>query len=128
LKLYSTQTSIGAACLVSIEAPIHHVDAPEGWGLIFWGRCDRTQLLTIALNAKAAWIADFDINQKVAIVVYPLELTGKILEIDTSCVEAICPGCGSTKYTSSGVNWRCSVCDRQWRKNPGRRGRPIKST
>ena len=113
--------------LASIEHPSHPVEAPEGWGLVFYGRCDRTQLMTIVLGSKAKWIADFDIKKREAIVVWPADMMGRTFQIDTTAVDAICPECGSTEYASSGVNWRCGKCDRQWRKSIGKRGRPPKS-
>lgn len=116
MRLHSISTSIGAAVLVEISSPIHSIDAPPGYGLIFWGRCNRVTLGTIVLGSKARWIADYDIQSKQAIVLWPPELAGKALDIDTSAVDAICPGCGSTHYISSGINWRCKECDRQWRK------------
>ena len=128
MKIHSITTGLGAACLASIDHPTHPVEAPEGWGLILYGRCNRTQLMTIALGSKAAWIADYDIKRRVAIVIWPSAMAGKTFSIDTSVVDAICPDCGSTEYVSSGVNWRCGRCDRQWRKSSaGKRGRPPKN-
>jgi predicted RNA-binding Zn-ribbon protein involved in translation (DUF1610 family) len=124
MKTHSIKTSIGSALLASIEEPVHPIEAPKGWGLIFWGRCDRSTFGQLLLASKADWIADFDIKSQEAIVIYPLKFAGKRLEIDTTCVEAACPDCGSTQYVSTGINWKCKKCDRQWRKSPGKRGRP----
>jgi predicted RNA-binding Zn-ribbon protein involved in translation (DUF1610 family) len=120
MKIYSIATPIGSAILASIEEPIHPIDAPKGWGLIFWGRCDRVTFGTLLLGSSAHWIADFDINQKVAIVLHPPELAGKRLEIDTSPVEATCPNCGASDYRSNGRSWECRSCGRQWLKNGSR--------
>ena len=124
MKIYSITTPIGSALLASIEEPVHPIDVPKGWGLIFWGRCDRSTFGQLLLASKADWIGDYDINTKEVVIMSPLELTGKRFTIDTSCVEVTCPDCGSTYYVSTGINWRCKRCDRQWRKNPGKRGRP----
>lgn len=127
MKLHSIATPIGAALLVEIAEPAHGVEAPEGFGLVFWGRCDRATFGQLILSSKATWIADYDIKSKSAIVMHPPELAGKTMQIDTSAVDAVCPGCGSTEYWASGINWRCKVCDRQWRQQSvGRRGRPPK--
>lgn len=127
MKLHSITTDLGAALLVEIADSIHPTEAPEGWGLIFWGRCDRATFGTLILSSKAKWIADYDIRAKVAIVMHPPELAGKTMQIDTTAVDAVCPECGSTDYWASGINWRCKVCDRQWRQKPGgKRGRPAK--
>jgi predicted RNA-binding Zn-ribbon protein involved in translation (DUF1610 family) len=120
MEIHSIQTPIGAALLVSIEEPVHPIDAPKCWGLIFWGRCDRASFGQLLLASSAEWIADFDINQKVAIVLHPPELAGKKLEIDTSCVEATCPKCGASDYRSNGRSWECRSCGRQWLKSGSR--------
>lgn len=125
MKIYSIATPIGSALLASIEEPVHPIESPKGWGLIFWGRCDRSTFGQLLLASKADWIADFDIKSQEAIVLYPLKFAGKRLEIDTTCVEATCPDCGSTHYVSTGVNWKCRKCDRQWRKVSKTRGRPV---
>ena len=124
MKLHSITTALGPALLVDIAEPRHSVKAPDGWGLIFWGRSDRATFGSIILSSKGKWIADYDVKAKAAIVIWPEELAGKAISIDTTAVDAICPRCGSTEYWSNGINWRCKKCDRQWRKNPGRRGRP----
>ena len=120
MKLHSIATEIGSALLVDIAEPIHPVEAPEGWGLVFWGRSDRATFGTLILSSKAKWIADYDIRAKVAIVMWPPELAGKAMPIDTTCVEAVCPGCGSSNYVSNGVNWQCKDCGKRWRKGAKR--------
>jgi predicted RNA-binding Zn-ribbon protein involved in translation (DUF1610 family) len=128
MKLHSIQTLIGAATLADLNHhPQHSVDCPDGWGLIIWGRCDRVTFGTIVCNSKAEWIADYSPNNKVAIVIHSLREDVKVgdrVTFGTTCVDAICPNCGSTHYVSSGVNWRCKDCDRQWRKEIQKRGRP----
>jgi hypothetical protein len=123
MKLHSIATPIGAATLAEITTPIHGIQGPEDWGLIFWGRCDRATFGQILLSSQAKWIADYDVRAKVAIVIWPEELAGKILEIDTACVDAICPHCGASDYRSDGPSrWLCKSCDRTWAKNPKPRG------
>jgi predicted RNA-binding Zn-ribbon protein involved in translation (DUF1610 family) len=117
MKIHSISTELGPASLASIETPIHPIDAPPGWGLIFWGRCDRASFGTLLLSSSATWIADYDMKRKLAIVLHPPEVAGKELAIDTTCVDAICPSCGSTDYRSNGERlWKCRSCDRQWVK------------
>jgi hypothetical protein len=114
MKIHSITTDLGPALLA---APTHGVEAPEGWGLIFWGRCGRATFGQIILSSKAKWIADYDIRRKVAVVMWPPEMAGKAMSIDTTCVEAVCPKCGSSNYKSNGErNWKCKDCDRQWLK------------
>jgi hypothetical protein len=130
LKLHSIQTSIGAATLADLShLPQHPIDITPDWGLIFWGRCDRATFGTIVCNSKAGWIADYLPNDKCAVVIFTNRSDVKLgdrVTFDSACVDAICPGCGSAHYISSGINWRCKDCDRQWRRNPGKRGRPKK--
>jgi predicted RNA-binding Zn-ribbon protein involved in translation (DUF1610 family) len=120
MKLHIIATELGAATLASIEAPIGPIDAPEGWGLVFWGRCDRATFGRLLLSSKAVWIADCDINRKVAIVLFPPGLAGKEFPIDTTCVEAICPSCGASDYRSNGRSWECKGCGRSWLKREGK--------
>gem|GEM_PF-5103209 len=116
MKLHSIQTELGPAALSAIEHPIHPIESPHNWGLIFWGRCDRATFGTLLLSSKAAWIADYDIKRKVAIVLYPPDLAGKELAIDTACVDAVCPSCGASEYRSNGRSWECKSCGRCWLK------------
>lgn len=123
MKLHSISTPIGAATLAEIVTPIHGIEGPEDWGLIFWGRCDRATFGQILLSSKAKWIADYDVRAKVAIVLWPAELAGKTFPIDTTCVDATCPHCGSTDYRADGAaRWKCRNCDRTFAKNPKPRG------
>jgi hypothetical protein len=128
MKLHSIQTPIGAAILAEIIAPLHGIESPEGWGLIFWGRCDRATFGQIILSSNAEWIADYSPKSKKAIVIWPAELAGKELAIDTTCVDAVCPRCDGSHYIENGINYLCRDCGRQWRKvrsgNP--KGRPPK--
>lgn len=132
MKLHSIQTSIGAATFADLNYhPQHPILNLPGWGLVFWGRCDRVTFGTIACNSKAEWIADCSLNDRSAVVIHSnlddVKL-GDRVEFDFACVDAVCPGCGSTHYISSGVNWRCKDCSKQWRKNAQRRGRkPLKA-
>jgi predicted RNA-binding Zn-ribbon protein involved in translation (DUF1610 family) len=124
MKIHSITTPIGSALLASIEEPTHPIEASQGWGLIFWGRCDRATFGQIILASSAEWIGDYDIKEQEVVIMSPPELAGKRFAIDTACVEATCPNCGSANYISTGINWRCKDCNRQWRKSPGKRGRP----
>lgn len=123
MKLHSVATDLGAAMLADLKEPLHPVTAPEGHGIVFWGRCDRATFGQILLGSKAKWIADYDVKRKLAIVMWPENLAGRAMEIDTAIVDPVCPECGSPEYISRGENWQCSRCDRQWRKAPKKRGR-----
>lgn len=120
MKLHSISTELGPAVLASIEPPFHPVDAPEGYGIVLWGRCDRSATLTIALASRALWIADYDIRNREAIVVSPIEIAGKRLDIDTLCVDISCPKCNGIKTVSNGASYRCKGCGHQWRKSTRR--------
>lgn len=130
MKIISIETSTGSALLADLSNyPIHPLgEVPDRWGLILWGRCDRAQTLTVALNTAAEWIADYIPNEKAAVVVFSkkegLKL-GDRVEFDTNVVDALCPKCSSSNYVSNGSNYLCKECGRQWRKNSKRqRGRP----
>jgi hypothetical protein len=131
MKLHGIQTLIGAAILADLSYfPHHPVDIAPAWGLILWGRCDRPTFGIIACNSKADWIADYSPSNKCAIVIFTNRSDVKFgdqVNFDSACVDAICPSCGLAHYISSGINWRCKNCDRQWRRNPGKRGRPRKN-
>lgn len=119
MKIHSIQTSAGAAVLADLSAgEITPVQCPEGWGLILWGRRERSLVVGFALHSKADWIADYSPNVKGAIVSWSAgePIAGSVVEFDTAVVSAICPHCGSTKYTSQGANWLCKGCGRCWRK------------
>lgn len=117
MKLHSISTSLGSACLAEIAEPNHPVQVPDGWGLIFWGRCDRAIFGKLVLSSTATWIADYSMHSKQAIIMWPIHLAGQSISVDTSLVDAVCPTCGSTNYVSNGAeNWKCSSCGRQWRK------------
>ena len=116
MKLHSIITPIGPALLAEILDPALGIDAPEGWGLVYWGRCDRATFGALLLASKAEWIADYDIKAKAAIVLWPDAMVGKVLDIDTACVDAICPHCGSSEYSSAAKNWLCTNCGKRWRK------------
>ena len=81
------------------------------------------------------WLAPYSIlvgkwrllspNDKCAIVIYSDRddiNIGDRVTFDSTCVDAVCPNCGSTRYISSGINWRCKDCDRQWRRDPKPKG------
>jgi hypothetical protein len=116
MKLHQINTPIGSALLVEILEPAHGIDAPEGWGLIYWGRCDRATFGALLLSSRAEWIADYDIKAKVAIILWPTPMAGKAMAIDTACVDVACPHCGCSKCSSAGPNWLCGTCGRRWRK------------
>lgn len=119
MRLHSISTEKGAATLAEIDDPIHGVEGPKDWGLIFWGRCDRATFGKILLESKAKWIADYDVKLKVATVLWPSSIAGKTFQIDTTCVDAICPHCGASDYRPDGaVRWKCRVCNRTFAKNP----------
>ena len=130
MKLTSIETSIGAALLADLtDSPIHPLGAiPKDWGLILWGRCDRTQLLILALSLDALWIADYIPNSKEAIVILSKKeglAPGNRIKFNSAVVDALCPKCSSSNYVSNGLNYLCKSCGRQWRKNSKRqRGRP----
>lgn len=117
MKIHSISTPLGSACLAEIAEPIHAVQVPVGWGLVFWGRCDRATFGKLLLFSTAAWIADYDMQAKQAIVIWPFDLVDQRFEIDASAVDVICPTCGANHYVSNGAgNWKCGACGRQWRK------------
>lgn len=131
MKIHSITTPIGGAILAQIVEPIHPIEAPEGWGLVFFGRCNRATFAGIVATSTALWIADYNVKTKEAIIMPPSPLAGKTMVIDTSCVEVIirCPACGSDRVQSSDPNWKCGDCGKQWRKAPKPRGgaRPRKN-
>jgi hypothetical protein len=119
MKFHSIATPHGAAAIVEIVPPLHPIDLPLGYGAILWGRCDRSDLLMIALGLRAEWVADYRIKTKDAIVVTsskPGLKVGTVFAVDTSCVDAICPHCGGSNYVANGVNWLCKDCGKRWRK------------
>lgn len=119
MKLHSIATAHGAAALIEIIPPLRPIDLPPGYGAILWGRCDRSDLLTIALGLQADWVADYRIKSRDAIVVWSQKkgvTVGVVFEVDTTCVDAICPHCGSHEYSSAGTNWQCRKCGKRWRK------------
>jgi hypothetical protein len=121
MKIHSITTDLGPAILTEIAAPLHSIEAPGDWGLIFWGRSADTDLLTITLSSKAKWIARYCIKSRRAIVVWPADLAGESMQIDTTPVEAICPHCGGGDYCANGQRtWLCKGCGRQWMRAPKR--------
>jgi hypothetical protein len=130
MKIISIETSSGSALLANLNFhPIHPIGGvPAGWGLVLWGRCDRAQTLTVALNTNSDWIADWIPNEKAAIVVFSKKdglNVGDRVEFDTTVVDALCPKCNSSNYVANGASFLCKDCGRQWKKNSRRqRGRP----
>lgn len=128
MKITSIQTPIGAALLAdhsqSEATPIGEV--PSGYGVVLYGR-DRSSALVAVFGLQAAWLAEYQPKTKQAIVLWSwVEKVnaGDLVEIESlRANSAICPACGSADYTSSGTNWRCSNCGKQWRKSPKTRGR-----
>jgi hypothetical protein len=119
MKFHSIATPHGSAAIVEIVPPFHPINLPPGYGAILWGRCERSDLLTIALGLRAEWVADYRVKTRDAIVVWsnkPGVTVGGIFVVDTTCVDAICPHCGSSEYSSAAQNWLCSKCGKRWRK------------
>ena len=59
-------TPYGRAIVVDLTKSVELVIAPEGCGLVFWGRCDRPTLLACAAASSADWMADYRPKEGVA--------------------------------------------------------------
>ena len=128
MQLQSVSTPLGAALLVHLVEPLHPIEAPEGFGLIFRGTLEGAAL-AVVITSSASWIATYSATTRQALVALPKNLEGKRFPVASAEGSVVCPDCGSPHYTSSGSNWRCSKCDRQWRKvSGGVRGRPRKAS